>query len=189
MFGYDQGSPVDLLIIGGGIKGAAIAQDAAGRGLSVLLVEQDDVAAHPSSASTKLAHGALRNAEYCEFRLVREALMERERLLRMAPHIIWPLEFVPPHSKDQRLAWMVRAGLFLYDHLARRVRLPASRAVRFGPHQAAHTLKPEYRRGFSYADCCVEDSRLVVLNAMAAAEHGTDIRTRTNRKNFKFRRG
>jgi glycerol-3-phosphate dehydrogenase len=179
MFGSDQGNPADLLIIGGGINGAGIARDAAGRGLSVLLVEQHDLASHTSSASTKLVHGGLRYLEYYEFRLVREALMERERLLKIAPHIIWPLEFVLPHSKEQRPAWMVRAGLFLYDHLARRERLPASKAVRFGPHPAAETLKPEYRRGFTYADCWVEDSRLVVLNAMAAAERGADIRTRT----------
>jgi len=179
VFGSDSESPVDLLIIGGGINGAGIARDAAGRGLSVLLVEQDDLAAHTSSASTKLVHGGLRYLEYYEFRLVREALMERERLLKMAPHIIWPLEFVLPHSKAQRPAWMVRAGLFLYDHLAKRERLPASKAVRFGPHAAAKMLKPAYRRGFTYADCWVEDSRLVVLNAMAAASCGAEIRTRT----------
>jgi glycerol-3-phosphate dehydrogenase len=179
MFGSDQGNPVDLLIIGGGINGAGIARDAVGRGLSVLLVEQHDLAAHTSSASTKLVHGGLRYLEYYEFRLVREALLERERLLKIAPHIIWPLEFVLPHSREQRPAWMVRAGLFLYDHLAKRRRLPASRAVRFGPHPAAAILKPDYVRGFTYADCWVEDSRLVVLNAMDASEHGADIRTRT----------
>jgi glycerol-3-phosphate dehydrogenase len=179
MFGSDPGNPVDLLIIGGGINGAGIARDAAGRGISVLLVEQHDLAAHTSSASTKLVHGGLRYLEYYEFRLVREALMERERLLKMAPHIIWPLQFVLPHSKEQRPAWMVRAGLFLYDHLARRERLPASKAVTFGPHPAARTLKSEYLRGFTYADCWVEDSRLVVLNALGAAERGADIRTRT----------
>jgi glycerol-3-phosphate dehydrogenase len=179
MSGSDQRNPVDLLIVGGGINGAGMARDAAGRGLSVLLVEQHDLAAHTSSASTKLIHGGLRYLEYGEFRLVREALLERERLLNIAPHIIWPLEFVLPHARDQRPAWMVRAGLFLYDHLARRQRLPASRAVRFGPHPAARILKTEFRRGFTYADCWVEDSRLVVLNAMDAAERGADIRTRT----------
>jgi glycerol-3-phosphate dehydrogenase len=179
MFGSDHGNPVDLLIVGGGINGAGIARDAAGRGISVLLVEQHDLAGHTSSASTKLIHGGLRYLEYYEFRLVREALMERERLLNIAPHIIWPLEFVLPHARDQRPAWMVRAGLFLYDHLARRKRLPASRAVRFGPHPAAKSLKSAFHRGFTYADCWVEDSRLVVLNAMDAAEHGADIRTRT----------
>jgi glycerol-3-phosphate dehydrogenase len=170
---------VDLLVVGGGINGAGIARDAVGRGLSVLLVEQDDLASHTSSASTKLIHGGLRYLEYYEFRLVREALMERERLLGMAPHIIWPLEFVLPHSADQRPAWMIRAGLFLYDHLAKRKRLPASRSVRFPPHKAATILKPAYRRGFTYSDCWVQDSRLVVLNAMDAAERGADIRTRT----------
>lgn len=172
-------APVDLLIIGGGINGTGIARDAAGRGLSVLLVEQDDLASHTSSASTKLVHGGLRYLEYYEFRLVREALMERERLLTIAPHIIWPLEFVLPHSAEQRPAWMIRAGLFMYDHLAKRRRLPASRAVRFGPHPAAAILKPQNRKGFTYADCWVEDSRLVVLNAIDARERGADVRTRT----------
>jgi glycerol-3-phosphate dehydrogenase len=127
-----QAEAVDLLIVGGGINGAGIARDAAGRGLSVLLVEQDDLAEHTSSASTKLIHGGLRYLEYYEFRLVREALQERERLLAIAPHIIWPLEFVLPHAPGRRPAWMVRLGLLLYDHLARRRLLPASRAVRGG---------------------------------------------------------
>jgi glycerol-3-phosphate dehydrogenase len=179
MFGSDQASPHDLLIVGGGINGAGIARDAAGRGLSVLLVEQHDLAAHTSSASTKLIHGGLRYLEYGEFRLVRAALRERERLLAIAPHVIWPLEFVLPHARGQRPAWMVRAGLFLYDHLAPRQKLPASRAVRFGPHPAAVILQPGFRRGFTYADCRVDDSRLVVLNAMDAAERGAAIRTRT----------
>ena len=171
--------PYDLAVIGGGINGCGIARDAAGRGLAVYLCEMDDLASGTSSRSTGLIHGGLRYLEYYEFRLVREALMERERLLNIAPHIIWPLEFVLPHARDQRPAWMVRAGLFLYDHLARRKRLPASRAVRFGPHPAAKNLKSAFRRGFTYADCWVEDSRLVVLNAMDAAERGADIRTRT----------
>ncbi len=185
MFGSGQKDPVDLFIIGGGINGTGIARDAAGRGLSVFLVEQHDLAQHTSSASTKLIHGGLRYLEHYEFRLVREALMERERLLNIAPHIIWPLQFVLPHAQDQRPTWLVQAGLFLYDHLARRKRLPSSRAVRFqsGPqsdvHSAAKTLKPDFSRGFTYADCWVEDSRLVVLNAQDAAEHGADIRTRT----------
>lgn len=171
--------PIDILVIGGGINGTGIARDAAGRGCSVLMVEQDDLAAYTSSASTKLIHGGLRYLEYFEFHLVREALRERERLLGIAPHIIWPLEFVLPHAQEQRPAWMIRAGLFLYDHLAKRSRLPASRAIRFAQHPAGETLKPAYRRGFTYADCWVDDSRLVVLNAMAAAELGADIRTRT----------
>jgi glycerol-3-phosphate dehydrogenase len=179
MTGTKAGEPVDCLIVGGGINGAGIARDAAGRGLSVLLAEQHDLAAHTSSASTKLVHGGLRYLEYYEFRLVREALRERERLLAIAPHLIWPLEFVLPHSQEQRPAWMIRAGLFLYDHLAKRRRLAASHAVTFGQHKAAATLKPAYRRGFTYADCWVDDSRLVVLNALAAAERGAAIRTRT----------
>ncbi len=170
---------LDLLIIGGGINGAGIARDAAGRGFSVLLVEQDDLAAHTSSASSKLIHGGLRYLEYYEFRLVREALIERERLLAIAPHVIRPAEFVLPHAPGQRPAWMIRAGLFLYDHLAKRRHLPASRGVRFAGHQAGKILKPGFTRGFTYADCRVDDSRLVVLNAMDAAALGAAIRTRT----------
>jgi glycerol-3-phosphate dehydrogenase len=175
----EQTKPLDLLIIGGGINGAGIARDAAGRGLSVLLVEQHDLAAHTSSASTKLIHGGLRYLEYYEFRLVREALMERERLLNIAPHIIWPLQFILPHAEDQRPAWMIRAGLLLYDHLAPRKKLPASHSVRFAVHPAGDILKPRFRRGFTYSDCWVEDSRLVVLNALDAAERGADIHTQT----------
>jgi glycerol-3-phosphate dehydrogenase len=171
-------APVDLLVIGGGINGAAIARDAAGRGLSVHLLEQHDLAQHTSSASSKLIHGGLRYLEYYEFRLVREALIERERLLEIAPHIIWPLEFVLPHAKHLRPTWLIRAGLFLYDHLARRRQLPASQLVSFGRHPAGNTLQPTYQRGFTYADCWVEDSRLVVLNAMDAAERGAIIQTR-----------
>ncbi len=122
--------PYDMLIVGGGINGAGIARDAAGRGLSVLLVEQDDLASHTSSASTKLIHCGLRYLEYGEFRLVRESLIERERLLAIAPHIIWPLEFVLPQKHSPRPAWMVRLGLFLYDHLGGRKVLPATRTIR-----------------------------------------------------------
>jgi glycerol-3-phosphate dehydrogenase len=179
MFDSNRAQPVDLLIIGGGINGVGIARDAAGRGLSVALLEQHDLAAHTSSASTKLIHGGLRYLEYFEFRLVREALIERERLLAIAPHIIWPLEFVLPYAPHMRPAWKIRAGLFLYDHLAVRTRLHASRGVSFTRHKAGQTLRPEYRRGFIYADCRDDDSRLVVLNAMDAAAHGADIRTRT----------
>ncbi|WP_291511205.1 glycerol-3-phosphate dehydrogenase [Acidithiobacillus sp.] len=169
----------DILVVGGGINGAGIARDAAGRGLSVALVEQDDLASHTSSASTKLIHGGLRYLEYYEFRLVREALMERERLLAIAPHIIWPLEFVLPEGPGSRSRWKIRAGLWLYDHLAPRQTLPASKPLRFGPHPAAEVLQSSYRHGFSYSDCWVEDSRLVVLNAMDAAAHGAQILTRT----------
>ncbi|HEY0270221.1 MAG TPA: glycerol-3-phosphate dehydrogenase [Sphingomonas sp.] len=169
----------DLLIVGGGVNGCGIARDAAGRGLSVLLVERDDLAAHTSSASTKLIHGGLRYLEYYEFRLVREALIERERLLAIAPHLIWPLRFVmplPPGGK--RPAWLIRLGLFLYDHLGGRKRLPGSQGVSLaGPLGAG--LKPDLTRGFAYSDCWVDDARLVALNAVDARERGADIRTRT----------
>ncbi|MFT9216077.1 MAG: glycerol-3-phosphate dehydrogenase [Acetobacter malorum] len=171
--------PYDLLIVGGGVNGAGIARDAVGRGASVLLVEQDDLASYTSSASTKLIHGGLRYLEYYEFRLVREALTERERLLAMAPHIMWPMRFVLPHSKLVRPAWMLKAGLFLYDHLASNMTLPKSRAVDFRTHSSGRPLKPEYTKGFVYSDGWVQDSRLVVLNALDAAERGAEIRTRT----------
>lgn len=173
------GRPYDLLIVGGGVNGAGIARDAVGRGASVLLVEQDDLASYTSSASTKLIHGGLRYLEYYEFRLVREALTERERLLKMAPHIMWPMRFVLPHSKLVRPAWMLRAGLFLYDHLASNMTLPKSRAIDFRTHSSGRPLKSDYTKGFVYSDGWVQDSRLVVLNAIDAAERGADIRTRT----------
>ena len=169
----------DVLVVGGGINGAGIARDAAGRGLSVLLCEQDDLAAHTSSASTKLIHGGLRYLEYYEFNLVRKALIEREVLLRSAPHIMWPLRFVMPHAPGQRPAWLIRAGLFLYDFLARRELLGASRGIDLARHPAGAPLKGEYARGFVYSDGWVDDARLVVLNAMAAREHGATILTRT----------
>jgi glycerol-3-phosphate dehydrogenase len=172
-------STCDILIIGGGVNGAGIARDAAGRGLSVILVEQDDLASHTSSASTKLIHGGLRYLEYYEFRLVREALMERERLLEAAPHIIWPLRFVLPHPKGLRPAWLVRLGLFLYDHLAPRKRLPGTEKLALRTHAAGRPLKPGYDVAFAYSDCWVEDSRLVVLAARDAAERGARIHTRT----------
>ncbi|MGH8380978.1 glycerol-3-phosphate dehydrogenase [Pseudomonas sp.] len=166
----------DLAVIGGGINGVGIAADAAGRGLSVFLCEKDDLASHTSSASSKLIHGGLRYLEHYEFRLVREALAEREVLLAKAPHIVKPMRFVLPHRPHLRPAWMIRAGLFLYDHLGKRKQLGASRSLRFGP---GNPLKPVITRGFEYADCAVDDARLVVLNAMAAREQGADIRTRT----------
>ncbi|WP_380874231.1 glycerol-3-phosphate dehydrogenase [Sphingomonas sp. DBB INV C78] len=169
----------DLLIIGGGINGVGIARDAAGRGLKVLLVEQDDLASHTSSASTKLIHGGLRYLEYYEFRLVRESLMERERLMAIAPHIIHPLEFVLPHRGGGRPAWMVRLGLFLYDHLGGREKLPGSAGVRLKGSLRGAGLQGDVAKGFTYSDCRVDDARLTVLNAMDAAERGTDIRTRT----------
>jgi glycerol-3-phosphate dehydrogenase len=169
----------DLLIVGGGINGAGIARDAAGRGLSVLLVEQGDLAGSTSSASTKLIHGGLRYLEYYEFRLVREALIERERLLEAAPHIIWPLRFILPHEKGIRPAWFVRLGLFLYDHIAKRKRLPGTQTIRLTTHPAGTALKPGFDTAFMYSDAWVEDSRLVALNALDAAERGADIRVRT----------
>ncbi|MGD9508623.1 MAG: glycerol-3-phosphate dehydrogenase [Geminicoccaceae bacterium] len=171
---------VDLLIVGGGINGAGIARDAVGRGLSVLLVEKDDLASHTSRWSSKLIHGGLRYLEYYEFRLVREALIEREVLLRSAPHIVRPLTFVLPHSPEQRPVWMIRLGLLLYDHLGGRQILPGSTAVDLAaPGPLGDPLQPWVERGFTYSDCWVEDSRLVVLNAMDAAERGAQVRTRT----------
>ena len=165
----------DLLIIGGGINGCAIARDAAGRGLSVRLVEQNDLASGTSSASTKLIHGGLRYLELYEFRLVQEALAERELLLAAAPHIIWPLKFVLPHEKGLRPVWMLRLGLFLYDHLARRKRLEGSHTVSLKGNALGAPLRETYNVGFTYADCWVEDSRLVALNALDAKERGATI--------------
>jgi glycerol-3-phosphate dehydrogenase len=169
----------DCLVVGGGINGAGIARDAAGRGLSVLLCEQGDLAGYTSSASTKLIHGGLRYLEYYEFRLVREALFERERLLESAPHIIWPLRFVLPHEKGIRPAWFVRLGLVLYDHLAPRRKLPGTETIHLTRHPAGQALKPGFDTAFMYSDCWVEDSRLVALNALDAAERGAEIRVRT----------
>ncbi|KQT56182.1 glycerol-3-phosphate dehydrogenase [Methylobacterium sp. Leaf456] len=170
----------DLLVIGGGINGAGIARDAAGRGLSVLLCERGDLAEHTSSASTKLIHGGLRYLEQYEFRLVREALAERERLMRLAPHIIWPLRFVLPHDSGLRPAWLLRIGLFLYDHLSRLRALPGSQSLKLTAQGVGAPLQRRLTRGFAYSDCWVEDSRLVVLNALDASERGATIRTRTN---------
>jgi glycerol-3-phosphate dehydrogenase len=172
-------SECDILIIGGGVNGAGIARDAAGRGLSVMLVEQDDLASHTSSASTKLIHGGLRYLEHFEFRLVREALIERERLIAIAPHIIERLDFVLPHVGDLLPAWMIRLGLFLYDHLGGRNRFPRSRSVRLDRSPLGAPLRRNLGRGFVYSDCRVDDSRLVILNAVDAAERGAAIRTRT----------
>jgi len=170
----------DLAIIGGGVNGCGIARDAAGRGLRVFLCERADLASGTSSASTKLIHGGLRYLEYYEFRLVREALMEREVLWGIAPHIIWPLRFVLPHHKKIRPAWMLRLGLFLYDHLGGRKKLPATRTLALRTNPAGDILKPEFVLGFEYSDCWVEDSRLVVLNARDAADRGATIATRTS---------
>lgn len=169
----------DLAIIGGGINGCGIARDAAGRGLSVFLCEQDDLANGTSSASTKLIHGGLRYLEYYEFRLVREALREREVLLNAAPHIIWPLRFILPHHKGLRPAWLIRLGLLLYDNIGGRKMLPATTSVDLLKDIAGQPLKQNFSKGFEYSDCWVMDSRLVVLNAMDAAAKGAEIRTRS----------
>jgi glycerol-3-phosphate dehydrogenase len=169
----------DLCVIGGGINGAGIARDAAGRGLSVLLVEARDLASATSSSSTKLIHGGLRYLEYFEFRLVRDSLVEREKLLGMAPHIIRPMRFVLPHDRQQRPYWMIRLGLFLYDRLGGRSKMPQTEALDLSLHKYGNPLKNDYERGFAYSDCWVEDSRLVVLNALSAAEKGADIALHT----------
>ncbi|KIP16343.1 MULTISPECIES: glycerol-3-phosphate dehydrogenase [Burkholderia] len=174
-----QPNRYDLLVVGGGINGAGIARDAAGRGLSVMLCEQDDLASHTSSASTKLIHGGLRYLEYKEFGLVRKALQERETLLRAAPHIMWPLRFVMPHMPNLRPAWLIRIGLFLYDHLAKRELLPGSRGIDMRRHAAGAPLIDSIKRGFVYSDGWVDDARLVVLNALDAKERGAEILTRT----------
>lgn len=169
----------DILVVGGGINGCGIARDLAGRGWRVTLAEKDDLASHTSSSSTKLIHGGLRYLEYHEFGLVRKALQEREVLMRSAPHIMWPLRFVMPHDPSMRPAWLIRLGLFLYDHLAKREVLPASTGLDLGQHAAGQALHPRYTRGFAYSDGWVDDARLVVLNAMDAQARGATILTRT----------
>jgi glycerol-3-phosphate dehydrogenase len=173
------GGAYDLLVIGGGINGAGIARDAAGRGLSVLLVEAADLASATSSASSKLIHGGLRYLEQYEFRLVAEALAEREILLRVAAHLASPMRFVMPHVPELRPRWMIRVGLFLYDHLARRSLLPGSRGVRLDTPPYRGILRPELRHGFAYSDCRVDDARLVVANALDAAARGARVLVRT----------
>ena len=191
----------ELFVIGGGVNGCGIARDAAGRGISVGLAEMHDLGSATSSASTKLFHGGLRYLEYLEFRLVREALVEREVLLRAMPHISWPMRFVLPYSPDMRFeggtpvsritaifmpwlkgrrpAWLIRAGLFLYDHLGGRNILPGTRSVDLHSHPAGAPLKPEFRKGYEYSDCWIEDSLLVVLNARDAEARGAVIMPRT----------
>jgi glycerol-3-phosphate dehydrogenase len=172
--------PFDLAIIGGGINGCGVARDAAGRGLSVYLCERGDLAGGTSSRSTKLIHGGLRYLEYYDFRLVREALREREVLLRIAPHIVRPLRFVLPFRQGLRPAWLLRLGLFLYDHMGGRKLLPPTRTLDLGRDVAGASLKPKmFRTGFEFSDCRVDDARLVVLNACDAAARGAVIRTRT----------
>ncbi|MFC4160306.1 glycerol-3-phosphate dehydrogenase [Chitinimonas lacunae] len=169
----------DLLVVGGGINGVGIANHAAQAGQKVLLVEQDDLAAATSSASSKLIHGGLRYLEHYEFRLVREALGEREVLLEMAPHLVRPMTFVLPHHPGLRPTWLIRLGLFFYDHLGGRRRLPGSHGLNLRRHPYGEPLQPQFRRGFSYADCWVDDARLVVANALQLRELGGEVLTRT----------
>ena len=173
------GQPYDVLVIGGGINGVGVARDAAGRGLSVLLCERDDLGGATSSASSKLLHGGLRYLEQFQFRMVRHALAEREVLLEAAPHIVWPLRFVLPHNRSIRPYWMIRLGIWLYDHLARRASLPGSRQLDFRSGRDPAPLKPSFDRGFEYSDCWVDDARLVVLTALDARDRGATILTRT----------
>ena len=170
---------VDLLVIGGGINGTGVARDAAGRGMSVVLCEQGDLAQYTSSSSTKLIHGGLRYLEHYDFKLVRHSLREREVLLRSAPHIIWPMRFILPHHRALRPRWLIRLGLFLYDHLYKRELLPGSHNVHLRQHVSGQALKSQFIHGFEYSDCWVQDARLVVLNAMDARQLGAKIFTRT----------
>ena len=173
-----SGPVFDIAVIGGGVNGAGIARDAAGRGASVLLLERGDLATGTSSNSTKLIHGGLRYLEHYEFSLVREALTEREVLWGIAPHIIWPLRFIVPHRPGLRPRWLLRLGLFLYDHIGGRKYLPATQSVNLATHPAGAPLKPQYTRAFAYSDGWVDDARLVVLNARDAADHGAEVHTR-----------
>ncbi len=175
----ESATDCDVLIVGGGINGCGIARDLAGRGWRVVLCEKDDLAAHTSSSSTKLIHGGLRYLEYYEFSMVRKSLQEREVLLKSAPHIMWPLRFVMPHDPSMRPAWMIRLGLFMYDHLAKREVLSGSRSIDLRKHAAGVPLKKSYRRGFVYSDGWVDDARLVVLNAIDARNNGAEVLTRT----------
>ncbi len=170
---------VDIFVIGGGINGCGIARDAAGRGYSVHLAEMNDLASGTSSLSSKLIHGGLRYLEHYEFRLVRESLSEREILLKMAPHIIWPMRFVLPHHSDMRPAWLLRFGLFLYDHIGKRQLLPGTKQINLKTAPVGKPLKKIFSKGFEYSDCWVNDARLVVLNAQDAQDRGAKIETRT----------
>ncbi|GAA0420346.1 glycerol-3-phosphate dehydrogenase [Cocleimonas flava] len=169
----------DIFVIGGGINGCGIARDAVGRGYSVRLAEMNDLASGTSSWSSKLIHGGLRYLEYYEFRLVRESLGEREVLLKMAPHIIWPMRFVLPHHSDMRPAWLLRLGLFLYDHIGKRKLLPGTSQVNLKTSVIGKPLKKIFSKGFEYSDCWVNDARLVVLNAQDAQDRGAKIETRS----------
>lgn len=169
----------DVVVVGGGINGAGIARDAAGRGYRVCLVEKADFGSATSAASTKLIHGGLRYLEHYAFRLVRESLQERAVLLRAAPHIIWPMRFILPHHGGLRPAWLIRLGLWLYDHLGGKQPVPKSTFLRFKSHPAGTFLSTDFPTGFAYSDCWVEDSRLVVLNVMDAHARGADVANRT----------
>ncbi|MSQ54017.1 MAG: glycerol-3-phosphate dehydrogenase [Betaproteobacteria bacterium] len=173
------GKAYDLLVVGGGVNGAGVARDAAGRGLSVLLVEKSDLASATSSWSSKLIHGGLRYLEHYEFRLVAESLAEREVLLATARHLVWPSRFIMPHVPELRPRWMIRAGLFLYDHLSTRTALPGSTAVRLDAAPYNSGLRPNLAHGFIYSDCRVDDARLVLATAQSARDHGATILTRT----------
>ncbi len=172
-------TPYDIFIIGGGVNGCGIARDAAGRGMRVALAEQGDLAQATSSASTKLFHGGLRYLEFYKFRLVRESLIERERLLRAMPHISWPMRFVLPYHRGLRPAWLIRLGLFIYDHLGGRKILPATQSLNLRTHPVGAALKDEFAKAFEYSDCWVQDARLVALNARDAADRSATILTRT----------
>lgn len=175
----DSALPYDVIVVGGGVNGAGVARDAAGRGARVLLLEAGDLARGTSSASTKLIHGGLRYLEHYEFGLVREALKEREILWSIAPHIIWPLRFVLPYREGLRPRWLLRLGLFLYDHIGGRKKLPATRSVDLGRHVAGGPLQPQYVKAFEYSDGWVDDARLVLLNARDAADRGARVKTHT----------
>lgn len=177
--GHSPENPLDLLVVGGGINGVGVARDAAGRGLSVALCEKDDLAQGTSSRSGKYIHGGLRYLEYYEFRLVREALIEREVVLQAAPHLSWPLQLVLPHSPQQRPRWLIRLGLFLYDNLGGRKRVPGTKAVNLETSPVGQALKDRYKKAFSYWDVWIDDARLVILNAVDAAARGAQILTRT----------
>ena len=185
----DSKNVYDVFVIGGGINGAGIARDAAGRGYSVCLCESNDLASGTSSASSKLIHGGLRYLEHYDFGLVRKALKEREVLLKIAPHIISPMRFVLPHSKDLRPWWLLRIGLFLYDHLGYREILPGTRSLNLSQDPAGEPLRQGFHKGFEYSDCWVDDARLVVLNAMDAAKKGAQIKVRTKVEKIKRQNG
>ncbi|HKX90020.1 MAG TPA: glycerol-3-phosphate dehydrogenase, partial [Sphingopyxis sp.] len=185
----DKPIPYDVIVVGGGVNGAGVARDAAGRGARVLLLEANDLAEGTSSKSTKLIHGGLRYLEHYEFGLVREALKEREILWGIAPHIIRPLRFVLPYRDGLRPRWLLRLGLFLYDHIGGRKKLPATRSIDLRRHAAGRPLQPQYVKGFEYSDGWVDDARLVMLNARGAAEHGAKVRTGTRAEELRCEDG